>query len=76
MKMQITCNYCDHKWIENVYYKHAMDGRRCSVCKDKNLKIREFISVVIDTYVDCKPFETKTSSEPVDKVLPSMGDYD
>lgn len=76
MKMHITCNYCDHKWIENVYYKQAIEGRRCAVCRDKSLKIREFISTIIDTYVNCKPFETKTPDDTVDKSLPSMGDFE
>ena len=41
MYLQLECTYCGKTWTEKFYYKESIKDVRCSVCKDKNLKIKE-----------------------------------
>jgi len=66
MKVEITCTYCGHIWVETVYGKYDLENKRCTngECKDRRLVVKDIASK-IDYYVGCPPFpekDNKTSS--------------
>ena len=56
MRLQIICNYCDHKWSLNVYSKPNLKSIQCNKCMDKNIKMRDLNEAAVDYYIGCPEF--------------------
>ena len=75
MEVQLTCTYCDHKFIKSIYNTDIIKSTVCQKCGDRNLKAKELSSVTIDSYEGCPPFPEKVikkekSQESEDSMYP------
>lgn len=62
MPFDLECLYCGKKWQENYFTKYNYP--RCSVCKDKNIKIKEIRDhEKVDYYEGCPPYENETKKQ-------------
>ena len=56
MKFSLTCLYCGKEWTEVVYNQNILIEKRCPVCNDKNVDIKDFKKNTIDYYAGSPPF--------------------
>lgn len=65
MEAHFTCQYCDHKWRAYISGPDfiPIQHKRCGVCKDTNIIIKPYQSIIIDTYIGCPKFEEKKFTE-------------
>lgn len=40
MRYTLECTYCGNTWEDSFFHKDALSYVRCSVCKDKNIKVK------------------------------------
>lgn len=59
MKAKLVCQYCNHQWQETVYGMPKEGTKRCSVCNDRNVKIKKEEHNYVDYYEGSPPFSSK-----------------
>lgn len=57
MKTELTCNYCNHKWIILAANKNQIEAQYCPKCIDTSITVRDANRSKIDTYEGAPPFE-------------------
>lgn len=65
MDIKLTCTYCDHETVKQVYSIHDLDNETCNKCGDRNLVIKDLAKTKIDTYRGSPPFVEKKDEEIV-----------
>lgn len=74
MEVDLTCTYCDHKWITFVATKRLLNDLICPKCGDASLKVKNTAEIVkIDYYQGSPPFpDGKTKEQELQDELAEM----
>lgn len=59
MRLALECMYCGHKWRDSVFTKQSVESKKCPICHDSHIKVKDINTDKVDYYAGSPPFPPK-----------------